>query len=251
MATASPSNSSPGVAVEFQQVEKRYGGLLALRDVALAFGAGECVALVGPNGSGKTTLLRIAALLARPTAGRVRFSGKGIAASQTGSEDTIAIKRRIGLVAHQTLLYDELTAEENLVLFARLHGLDHPQERASSALGPAGLARRSKDPVRIFSRGMRQRLAIARALLHGPGLLLLDEPSTGLDSGGQQWMAEILSALRKDGCTIVMSTHGRADAHSLVTRAVRLVAGRVREDSGPGGDPRPVMAAALAAAEEN
>lgn len=223
---------------------------MALRDVALRFGAGECVALVGPNGSGKTTLLRIAALLARPTAGQVRFSGEGIAASD-GDEDRIAIKRRIGLVAHQTQLYDELSAEENLVLFARLHGLDHPEERASSALGPAGLSKRAKDTVRIFSRGMRQRLAIARALLHGPGLLLLDEPATGLDAGGQQWMTQILSALRKRGCTIVMSTHGRADAHELVTRAVRLVAGRVREDSGPGGDPRPVMAAALAAAEEN
>lgn len=245
MDTASPKSASPGVAVEFQHIDKRYGAVFALRDVSLTFGAGECVALVGHNGSGKTTLLRIAALLARPSGGLLRFSGDGMEA--TGGD--IAAKRRIGLVAHHTLLYDELTAEENLILFARLHGLDHPQQRASAALGPANLSRRARDPVRTFSRGMRQRLAIARALLPGPGLLLLDEPSTGLDAAGQEWLGEVLVGLSKDGCTIVMSTHGRRDADGLVTRAVRLAAGRIQEDSGPGGNPDRVLASALAGSE--
>jgi heme exporter protein A len=247
VATASPKkNPSRGVAVEFQRVDKRYGPLFALRDVSLTFAAGECVALLGPNGSGKTTLLRMAALLARPTAGRVQFSGDGLAESG----NTIPIRQRIGLVAHSTLLYDELTAEENLTLFARLYGLDHPEDRAVAALVPAGLAKRAHGAVRTFSRGMRQRLAIARAMLAGPGLLLLDEPTTGLDAAGQEWFGEVVRELSQAGCTIVMSTHGPTEAHAVVTRAVRLVAGEVTEDSGTGGDPRPLLAAALAGRQE-
>ena len=239
------------MGVEFQHIEKRYGSLFALRGVSLTIASGECVALVGHNGSGKSTLLRIAALLARPTAGQLRFAGRGIAPQADTNGHASAIRARIGLVAHHTLLYDELTAEENLVLFAQLYGLDAPHKRAAEGLAPAGLSARAKDPVRNFSRGMRQRLAIARALLNRPALLLLDEPSTGLDTEGQQWLAEVLRTLRESGCTIVMSTHGRSDAQGLVTRAVRLAAGRVEQDSGAGGDPRPVMAAALAAAEED
>jgi ABC-type multidrug transport system ATPase subunit len=247
VSSASSAVSSRGVAVEFQQLDKRYGVLFALRGVSLAFRAGECVALLGHNGSGKTTLLKIAALLARPTAGQVRFSGDGLAESG----DTIAIRRRLGLVAHNTLLYDELTAEENLTLFAKLYGLDRAQERAVAALGPAGLARRGKSAVRTFSRGMRQRLAIARAMLPEPGLLLLDEPTTGLDAAGQQWFAELIDGLNRKGCTIVMSTHAATEAHEVVTRAVRLGAGEVQEDSGAGGDPRGLLAAALAMRQEN
>lgn len=246
MATASPTNPSRGVAVEFQRVDKRYGALFALRDVSLSFQAGECVALLGPNGSGKTTLLRMAALLARPTAGRVEFSGDGLLAGG----DTLPIRRRIGLVAHSTLLYDELTAEENLTLFARLYALDHPEDRALAALVPAGLAKRAASTVRTFSRGMRQRLAIARAMLPDPGLLLLDEPTTGLDAAGQEWFGEVVRELNHAGCTILMSTHGSTEAHAMVTRAVRLVAGEVIGDSGAGGDPRPLLAAALAARQE-
>ncbi len=154
-------------------------------------------------------------------------------------------------MAHHTLLYDELSAEENLILFARLHGLDHPRDRAVQALGPAGLSRRARDTVRTFSRGMRQRLAIARAMLSRPGLLLLDEPSTGLDAAGQDWLADVLAQHRRAGGTILMSTHGRTDALGLVTRAVRLVSGRVQEDSGADGDPHPVLATALVSRAED
>jgi ABC-type multidrug transport system ATPase subunit len=243
--TPTQAYSAAGVSIEFQQIEKRYGMRFALRGVSLAIRPGECVALAGANGSGKTTLLKIAALLVRPTAGRVRFrDGKAEFA------DSPAIRRRIGLVAHSTFLYEELTAEENLVFFARLYGLDSPHQRAAAALEPAGLRARARDNVRGFSRGMRQRLTIARAMLAAPGLLLLDEPATGLDPAGQQWLGATLARLRKDACTILMSTHGRSEAHAHVTRAVRLEAGRVVEDSGASGDPRSVLAALAAQQEE-
>jgi ABC-type multidrug transport system ATPase subunit len=164
--------------------------------------------------------------------------------------DSCAIKGSIGLVSHSILLYDELTAEENLVLFARLYGLDAPDDRARAALEPAGLAARAGDLVRNFSRGMRQRLAIARALLAGPRLLLLDEPSTGLDRAGQQWLGATVADLAAGGCTVLMSTHGAGETNSFVTRAIRLLAGSVVEDSAVSGDARAMLAAALAAHEE-
>jgi ABC-type multidrug transport system ATPase subunit len=186
-------------------------------------------------------------MLIRPTAGRVEFSNASTDGAGENSDD---IKRYIGFVSHSTLLYDELTAEENLVLFARLYGLGSAEKRARAALMPAGLDSRSKDLVRNFSRGMRQRLAIARALLAGPKLLLLDEPSTGLDRAGHQWLGAALANEAATGCTVMMSTHGASEANALVTRAVRLLSGSIVEDSASSGNPRAMLAAALAAHQE-
>ena len=236
MTTGAKQTFPSGIGVEFQNVEKRYGVRFALRGISLRIAPGESVGLVGANGSGKTTLLKMAARLIRPSAGKVEFS------SANGNG--------VGLVGHSTLLYDDLTAEENLMLFARLYEMDRPQERATEALQSAGLGGRGSDLVRGFSRGMRQRLTIARALLPGPGLLLLDEPATGLDAAGQQWLGETLARLRSQGCTLMMSTHGRSETHAILTRAVRLDAGRVIADSATSGNLQACWRPALSGPQE-
>jgi heme ABC exporter ATP-binding subunit CcmA len=240
-AHASSSNGAPhegpgsGIKIHFNEIEKRYGMRLALRGVSLEISSGECVALVGHNGSGKTTLLRIAAQLSRPSRGTIAFYERDAALSAE------QIKTRVGMVGHHTLVYDELTAEENLVFFAKLFSLADPVKRARAALAPVGLANRADDMVRTFSRGMRQRMGIARALLASPGLLLLDEPAAGLDPEGQLWLGETLERLHASGCTILMSTHGRNETQASVTRAIRLESGRITHDSGRGGDPNQVL----------
>jgi heme exporter protein A len=227
-AATSISESTAGLNISFAGAEKRFGALVALRRLSLEIASGEFVVLVGPNGSGKTTLLRLAALLSRPTAGKVSVGRPGDAA------DAAVIKSRIGMVGHATMLYDELTAAENLIFFARLYNLSEPRQRAAEALEPAGLADRASDLVRTFSRGMRQRLAIARALLAGPTLLLLDEPAAGLDREGAAWLAGTLAALRGAGATIVISSHGQSESLALATRAIEMRGGAVVADSARG-----------------
>jgi len=222
--------SAPATGLRFENIEKRYGGIYALRRLTLEVSPGECLALAGRNGSGKTTLLRIAAQLVRPTRGTLSF---------TGNQNDY--KARVGYVAHATMAYDELSAEENLTLFARLQEVANPAERVSDLLKAVGLVERKDSLVRTFSRGMRQRVAIARALLHAPSVLLFDEPSTGLDPLGVAWLAGTLRSLRDAGCTILMSVHGESEIASLATRAVRLDAGSVAADTRAGANFRAIL----------
>jgi heme exporter protein A len=221
--------------IRFEKIDKRFGGLYALRRVSLEIAAGECVALAGRNGSGKTTLLRIAARLSRPSSGTVSF------VNGTGEKNETQ-PAAAGFVAHATMVYDELTAEENLLLFARLQGISEPTARAEFLLREVGLLERRNSLVRTFSRGMRQRVAIARALLSEPALVLFDEPATGLDPQGVRWFAETLRGLRDSGRTILMSLHGESEVSSLATRAIRLDAGAVVADTRSGANFRSILA---------
>ena len=232
-----PTSFSP-TGIRFEKIDKRYGGLYALRRVSLEISAGECVALAGRNGSGKTTLLRIAARLARPSSGTVSFLN---ASGESGGTQAAS-----GFVAHATMVYDELTAEENLMLFARLQGIAQPDARAEALLVEAGLLERRDSLVRTFSRGMRQRLAIARALLNEPAVMLFDEPATGLDPQGVSWFAQTLKNLRDSGRTILMSLHGESEVSTLATRAIRLDAGCVVADTRTGANFRSILAFANA-----
>jgi len=224
--------------IRFENIDKRYGGLYALRRVSLEISAGECVVFAGRNGSGKTTLLRIAARLARPSSGTVSFLN--------GGEERDGTLAPAGFVAHATMVYDELTAEENLLLFARLQGIAEPSARAEALLQEVGLAERRHSLVRTFSRGMRQRVAIARALLNEPAVILLDEPTTGLDTEGASWFAQTLRHLRDSGRTILMSLHGESEVSTLATRAIRLDAGAVVADTLTGATFRSILAFANA-----
>ena len=191
-------------------------------------GAGELVAVLGPNGAGKSTLLSIAATLLSPSAGEVRY-GEHTAAS-AGAE----LRGRIGLLGHDLYVYSELSAAENLLFFGRIYGLAGVERRVAAALERAGLAERD-DPVATFSRGMRQRLALERALLHDPRLVLLDEPFTGLDDAAIGGLRDRLQALRDAGCMVLVTTHDLETVDGLVNRALVLQKGRVTQIApGPG-----------------
>lgn len=226
-----PTVSPAGLRLE--NIEKRYGALYALRKVSLVVAPGDCVVLAGRNGSGKTTLLRVAARLVRPSRGTLSFF--------SGDRNSEANDIRPGYVAHATMAYDELTAEENLLLFAKLQGAPEPKSLVDALLKDVGLAERRDSLVRTFSRGMRQRVAIACALLHDPSVLLLDEPATGLDPHGVAWLAETLRRLRDSGCTLLMSLHGESEISSLGTRAIRLDAGSIVADTRSGATFRSIL----------
>ena len=206
-------------AVQIQNVWKYYGDFPALRDVSFEVEEGACLALLGRNGAGKTTLLKILAGLSKPGKGSIRILGEDTRAQVT--------RRQIGVLGHGIGIYEELSAQENLMLFARLYGVPNPQRTVSEWLERTGLERVREGLVREFSRGMRQRLAVARAFLHEPSVMLLDEPFTALDDRGIAVLQEFLDGARRDGRTIVMSTHQLREALELATDVVLINRGKL------------------------
>jgi heme exporter protein A len=194
MATAAPAASAPAVALE--RVGRAYGERVALRDVSFTLPAGATVAVFGANGAGKTTLLRVLAGLLRPHAGRATVLGAEL------PREAYRARGRTGLLAHEPLLYRDLTVRENLRFHARLHGVE--AGRVDELCAQVGLAARADDPVRTLSRGMTQRAAICRAVLHAPELLLLDEPLANLDPGGAEAVAPLIG---RDGVSRVLISH--------------------------------------------
>ena len=213
-------------------VSRYYGRRRALSHVSFGLQPGELVGLLGPNGAGKSTLLGVLAALIRPSSGRVIYG------NYSGSRSTSALRESIGFLSHDLQLYAELTARENLEFFAGLYGLDNPPDRATSALSRAGLGRRENDVVDSYSRGMRQKLALERTLLHDPRLILLDEPFTGLDEMATVALTDRLLDLKKSGCMVLVATHDLDIAEGFVDRSVMLRNGKMVELEGESGSLR-------------
>lgn len=217
--------------IETQALTKAYDLLVVLRKLDLHIHRGEFVALLGPNGSGKSTLLRMLAGLTRPTGGKILIGGWEM------PREAAAVRSQIGMVSHKVLLYENLTALENLRFFARLYRLPAAETdaRARELLERVGLARRADSLVRTFSRGMQQRLSIARALLHNPDVLLLDEPYTGLDQDASATLDSLLRHAHSEGRTIIMSTHELERAARLSSRILILSRGSIGLDTPAAG----------------
>ncbi len=210
---------SPASAVAIEGVWKYYGDFPALRDITFDVKAGSCLALLGRNGAGKTTLLRILAGLSKAARGRVIILGQDARAEKT--------RQRIGILGHGIGVYEELSAFENLRLFGKLYGVDDPRKTATEWLERTGLDRVRDGLVREFSRGMRQRLAVARCFLHNPSVLLLDEPFTALDDRAIHVLQELLNTALAEGRTIIMSTHQLREALELATDVALINRGKL------------------------
>ena len=220
------ASSVPAIVLE--NVEKRFGRIAALDGIDLDIPSGA-LALLGPNGAGKSTLLRVVATLTRPTRGRIFIRGVD------ARKEPERVRADIGLISHQTLLYEDLTAGENLRFYGRLYGLGDLKERVRQALAEVGLSGREHDRVRGFSRGMKQRLAVARATLHQPAILLLDEPFAGLDAAACAMLSARLRQLRREGRTVILVTHDLQRCLDLADRFAILNRGRFVATGETGG----------------
>jgi heme exporter protein A len=205
-------DSTVPTVIHVRRLIKRFGLKTVLRGLDFQVSQGEFVALLGPNGAGKTTFLRILASLSRPSIGEVRIAGYQL------PNQAAAVRRRLGVVSHLPLLYGDLTAEENLRFYGRMYGLSNLDRRVMEVLELVGLLARRRDLVRTFSRGMQQRLAIGRAVLHDPEVILFDEPHTGLDQDACAMLDTVLREVAARGRTVVMTSHDLARAADLASR---------------------------------
>ncbi|HKA30724.1 MAG TPA: heme ABC exporter ATP-binding protein CcmA [Candidatus Binatia bacterium] len=210
-----------GPPIVAEGLRREFGGIPVLAGIDLTVDAGELVVLLGANGAGKTTLLRVLATLLRPSGGTLRLFG------EDASRRPPAARRRVGHVGHESACYPDLTGRENLRFYAELHGVPDPESRITELLRWAGLEEAARRAVRVYSRGMVQRLALARALLHGPELLLLDEPFSGLDPSASARLQSLLAELRRSGHAIVLSTHDVERVAAIATRVAILHRGRI------------------------
>ena len=200
------------IMITVKKLVKRFGLKTVLRGVDFEVQPGEFVALLGPNGAGKTTFLRILASLSRPSLGDVNIAGYRL------PHEAAQVRARLGVVSHLPLLYGDLTAEENLRFYARMYNISNYELRVTEVLEMVGLEGRRRDLVRTFSRGMQQRLAIGRAVLHDPDVMLFDEPYTGLDQDASAMLDDVLKTVAAKGRTVVMTSHDLARAEDLATR---------------------------------
>ncbi len=198
--------------ITVKKLVKRFGLKTVLRGLDFQVQPGEFVALLGPNGAGKTTFLRILASLSRPSLGEVSIAGYKL------PHESAQVRARLGVVSHLPLLYGDLTAEENIRFYARMYNIANIEARLTEVLEMVGLETRRRDLVRTFSRGMQQRLAIGRAVLHDPDVVLFDEPYTGLDQDASSMLDDVLKTVAAQGRTVVMTSHDLARAEDLATR---------------------------------
>lgn len=219
-----------GAVVATENLTRNFGARRAVDDVSVSVGAGEALAIFGPNGAGKTTLLRMLGGILRPTSGKARV---GDVYLPGGSQ----VRRKIGIVSHHSLLYDALTARENVEFAARLYGVADPAAKAERALASMEILDRADAPVRSLSRGMKQRVSVARATVHDPAVVLADEPFTGLDVIGSKALSTLLNELKSRGAALVLVTHNVEEGLSLATHAAIMNRGRVvRTESRAGMD---------------
>jgi heme exporter protein A len=219
-------------AVHLAGVARFFGRRRAVDGVDLALGGGDCLALFGPNGAGKTTLLRLIAGLIKPTTGSVHVGGRSL-------RDDASARGQIGLISHQSMLYGALTARENVAFAARLYGVPDANGAAMRALEQIQIADRADAPVKQLSRGLQQRVSIARSIVHAPSVVLLDEPYTGLDAIGAAALTVMLQGLRAAGAALVLVTHNVDEGLAVASHAAIMVAGRiVRRDEAAGLDAR-------------
>ncbi|MBA3341343.1 MAG: heme ABC exporter ATP-binding protein CcmA [Gemmatimonadaceae bacterium] len=211
-----------GAAISTESLTRSFGARRAVEGVSLSIGLGEALALFGPNGAGKTTLLRMLGGLLKPTAGSARIGGKALPG---GPE----VRRRVGLISHHTMLYDALTARENVEFVARLYSLPDAAGAAGRALSRMDMMEHADIPVRALSRGMKQRVSVARATVHDPSVVLADEPFTGLDVVGARALSDLILALRATGAAVILVTHNIEEGLGVATHAAMMHRGRIAQ----------------------
>jgi heme exporter protein A len=210
--------------IEIKKLTKQADNKLILRGIDLSITQGETVAILGPNGAGKSTLLKVLATLIKPTSGLVKINGLDL------KKDHIEVKKMFGYLPHSSLLYDHYTPLENLVFFGNLYGVKDVENRARKLVNEVGLSFFINEPVKNFSRGMIQRIAIARAIIHEPKIMLLDEPHTGLDQGAITILNNVVLSMKEKGCTTLMVTHDFKQAAAICDRIIIVRNGKIADD---------------------